>query len=191
MKTLDFTRNYNLSNLSKRDFVWKVCFDDRAEASYNLIEELAADVNVRKCRTIINCSYTDYRGSLLDRAAIQFVKEYYPKNIITEYNMYGGENAFIFNLNAMQIKDVEDLEIQSDCELNELTQRLVREATDRAYYFMEVYLTDKEKGRGEIESFFEVGLYEYITVYPMKLEYDREMLIDCLIDAGVYRETTN
>ena len=52
---------------------------------------------------VVNLSYTDYGGTLLDKVLIAFLKEKYTDNIIFEKTSWNGENAFVFGNVAKEI----------------------------------------------------------------------------------------
>lgn len=63
-------------------------------ASYNL--KLEAIRAIDDSKYVFNFAYTNYGGSILDRAMIEFAKEYYPDCLVWEETDWSGQNAYIF-----------------------------------------------------------------------------------------------
>lgn len=57
---------------------------------------------------VFNFAYTDYGGSILDRAMIEFAKEFYPDCIVWETTSWNGQNAYIFGELANEFASYEE-----------------------------------------------------------------------------------
>lgn len=59
-------------------------------------DSLLKEAKNKHADTYVNFAYTTYGGSFVDNVYIQYFKEKYPENIISEITSYNGENAFVF-----------------------------------------------------------------------------------------------
>lgn len=73
-------------------------------SSYELREALKD--KIKEGDYIVNFAYTDYGGSFFDKVFIQYFKENFPDNTISENTCYYGENCFIWGDIAKEFWEV-------------------------------------------------------------------------------------
>ena len=78
-----------------------------ATATSDLKDELRS--KMKKGDDVIHFAYTDYGGDFMDKVAIEYFEENYPKNTLSETTAYYGKNAFVFGKPATEwIESTED-----------------------------------------------------------------------------------
>ena len=70
-------------------------------ASAQLVNELTAS---HPDEVVINLSYTDYGGSIVDKLLISYLLEEGSKDIIVEQTSWNGQNAFVFGETAEELE---------------------------------------------------------------------------------------
>lgn len=73
---------------------------DDAIATSDLKDELRS--KMKKGDDVIHFAYTDYGGDFMDKVAIEYFEENYPKNTLSETTAYFGKNAFVFGKPATE-----------------------------------------------------------------------------------------
>jgi len=71
-----------------------------ATATSDLKDELRS--KMKKGDDIIHFAFTDYGGDFMDKVAIEYFEENYPKNTLSETTAYYGKNAFVFGKPATE-----------------------------------------------------------------------------------------
>jgi len=78
-----------------------------AIATSDLKDELRS--KMKKGDDVIHFAFTDYGGDFMDKVAIEYFEENYPKNTLSETTAYYGKNAFVFGKPATEwIESTED-----------------------------------------------------------------------------------
>jgi hypothetical protein len=71
-----------------------------AIATSDLKDELRS--KMEKGDDVIHFAFTDYGGDFMDKVAIEYFEENYPKNTLSETTAYYGKNAFVFGKPATE-----------------------------------------------------------------------------------------
>lgn len=113
----------------------------------------------------INAAYTDYGGTIIDKYFIQYMKENYPENVISENTSYCGENAFIFGEIVEEIME-KDILYFDDFE-DYLYDKIREEQTKEA----ERYIKEKEIESERVKEIFFDYFYR-TSVVTFGVEYN-------------------
>jgi hypothetical protein len=143
----------------------KVSDIDSEIATNDLKEEVKS--KMKKDDDVIHFAYTDYGGDFLDKVAIEYFEENYPKNIVVENTMYGGKNAFVFGKPAT--------------EWIESSENYILGFDDLESYYYE-RLNEEEAQ----------GFEDFLNDLRMSYQFDKEEVMDWLMEnrGGYYSVTT-
>jgi hypothetical protein len=93
----------NGGEMARGGFVTNI---DEAIGSQELKNELKSKMKPND--PIVAFAYTDYGGSFYDKVAIQYFKENYPNNIVSEITYYNGQNGIVFGEPAKQFLEASE-----------------------------------------------------------------------------------
>jgi hypothetical protein len=137
-------------------------------------------------KDVISFAYTDYGGGMIDKIAIAYFSEKYPKNIIKENTSYSGENAFVFGEVAKDwIEQTEDYPLGfDDFESYFYEKESEQENEDFSYFLDEIsgeYSFDKE----EVLSWLLKNRSGYYSMTTQGLDFSWDDLTKVLVDEGL------
>jgi hypothetical protein len=116
---------------------------------------------------VIHFAYTDYGGDFLDKVAIEYFEENYPKNIVSENTAYSGKNAFVFGTPAT--------------EWLEASENYLLGFDDIESYYYEKQNEEEYK-----------GFNDFLKDLRMKYAFNKKKVLDWLMEnrSGYYSVTT-
>jgi hypothetical protein len=157
---------------------------DDAIATPDLKEELRS--KMKKGDDVIHFAYTDYGGDFMDKVAIEYFEENYPKNTLSETTAYYGKNAFVFGKPA-----TEWLEASEDYPLGfeDFESYYYEKQNEQENEDFERFLDDLKRDGYEVSDEAIVWLNEnrsgYYGMTTQGLDFSYEDLTDDLKEEGL------
>ena len=162
-------------------------------ASEDLIDELKEKLNLKsddlKNQDVIAFAYTNYGGSIIDKYAIEYFLENYPRNIVVEETSYDGKNAFVFGKPAKEwMEQSDDYILGFDDFESFYYEKEYEDFMEGINFFIQDlkrdYIFDEEEVRDSLEEKF-TG---YFNVDTSGLDYSEEQMMDYLKTEGLIKE---
>jgi antirestriction protein len=162
-------------------------------ASEDLINELKEKLNLKsddlKNQDVIAFAYTNYGGSIIDKYAIEYFLENYPRNIVVEETSYDGKNAFVFGKPAKEwMEQSDDYILGFDDFESFYYEKEYEDFMEGINFFIQDlkrdYIFDEEEVRDSLEEKF-TG---YFNVDTSGLDYSEEQMMDYLKTEGLIKE---
>lgn len=171
----------------------KLKYINDAFASYELQDELREKLGIDENayslgdNVVISFAYTDYGGDFLDKVAIEYFKENYPDNTLSENTSYSGENAFVFGEPAQEwIDSTEDYPLGFE-DFEDFYYEKMNEAEYESFgYFLDDlerddYTFDNE----EVMSWLMENKGGYYSMTTQGLDFSYSDLTDELLEEGL------
>jgi hypothetical protein len=166
----------------------KVSNIDDEIATQELKEEVKS--KMKKGDAVIHFAFTDYGGDFLDKVAIEYFEENYPKNIVVENTAFSGKNAFVFGKPAQEwIEASEDYLLGfEDFESFYYEKNNEAEQEGFEYYLGELERDGYEFDMSEVLSWLIENKGGYYNVTTQGLDYSSDEITDELLDEGLIRK---
>jgi len=155
-----------------------------AIATSDLKDELRS--KMKKGDDVIHFAFTDYGGDFMDKVAIEYFEENYPKNTLSETTAYYGKNAFVFGKPA-----TEWLEASEDYPLGfeDFESYYYEKQNEQENEDFERFLDDLKRDGYEVSDEAIVWLNEnrsgYYGMTTQGLDFSYEDLTDDLKEEGL------
>lgn len=170
----------------------KLKYINDAFASYELQDDLRKKLGIDENaysvgdNVVISFAYTDYGGDFLDKVAIEYFKENYPDNTLSENTSYSGENAFVFGEPAQEwIDSTEDYPLGFE----DFEGFYSEKENDAEYESYEYFLSDLERDytfdTEEVMSWLMENKGGYYSMTTQGLDFSSSDLTDELLDEGL------
>lgn len=162
-------------------------------ASEDLIDRLKEKLKLKsddlKNQDVIAFAYTNYGGSIIDKYAIEYFLENYPKNIVVEDTSYSGKNAFVFGKPAKDwMEQTEDYILGYEDFESFYYEKENEDFMEGINFFIQDlkrnYIFNEEEVRDSLEEKFS----GYFNVETSGLDYMEETMIDYLKEEGLIKE---
>lgn len=130
---------------------------------------------------VFNFAYTNYGGTLLDKAMIAFANKYYPECIVSENTSWNGENAFVFGELAKIIGESNDI-IYADYKANfeDFVMEMENDLEIKAF----IEVSSQFEDANDAFDWLSEHRSGYYQCEPNYLDYNEAELIDTLQDNG-------
>jgi antirestriction protein len=162
-------------------------------ASEDLIDELKEKLNLKsedvKNQDVIAFAYTNYGGSIIDKYAIEYFLENYPRNIVVEETSYNGKNAFVFGKPAKEwMEQSDDYILGFDDFESYYYEKENEDFIQGINYFIQDLKRNYTFNEEEVKDSLEEEFTGYFNVYPDGLDYNEQIMIDYLNKEGLIKE---
>jgi antirestriction protein len=162
-------------------------------ASEDLIDELKEKLNLKsddlKNQDVIAFAYTNYGGTTIDKYAIEYFLENYPRNIVVEETSYNGKNAFVFGKPAKEWMEQSDDYILG---FNDFESFYYEKENEDFMEGINFFITDLQRyyifNIEEVRDSLEEKFYGYFNVDTSGLDYSHEQMEDYLKEEGLLKE---
>lgn len=166
----------------------KVSNIDDEIATQELKEEVKS--KMKKGDAVIHFAFTDYGGDFIDKVAIEYFEENYPKNIVVENTAYFGKNAFVFGKPAEEWIEASEDYILGFEDFESFYYEKINEAEQEGF---EDYLGDLERDgyefdMGEVLSWLMENKGGYYNVTTQGLDFSYGDITDELLEEGLIRK---
>ena len=162
-------------------------------ASEDLIDELKEKLNLKsddlKNKDVIAFAYTNYGGSTIDKYAIEYFLENYPKNIVVEETSYNGKNAFVFGKPAKDwMEQSDDYILGFDDFESYYYEKEYEDFMEGINYFIQDLKRNYTFNEEEVRDSLEEEFTGYFNVDTSGLDYNEQKMIDYLNEQGLIKE---
>jgi antirestriction protein len=162
-------------------------------ASEDLIDELKEKLNLKsedvKNQDVIAFAYTNYGGSIIDKYAIEYFLENYPRNIVVEETSYNGKNAFVFGKPAKEwMEQSDDYILGFDDFESYYYEKENEDFIQGINYFIQDLKRNYSFNEEEVRDSLQEEFTGYFNVYPDGLDYNEQIMIDYLNKEGLIKE---
>ena len=187
--------------LGKRDFSRggltgesaRVEFLKEEFASQDLIDELKEKLRLKsndlKNQDVIAFAYTNYGGTIIDKYAIEYFLENYPRNIVVEETSYNGKNAYVFGKPAKEwMEQSDDYVLGFDDFESFYYEKENEDFMEGINFFIQDLKRNYTFNEDEVRDSLEEKFYGYFNVDTSGLDYSEEQMIDYLNEEGLIKE---
>jgi len=162
-------------------------------ASEDLIDELKEKLNLKsedvKNQDVIAFAYTNYGGSIIDKYAIEYFLENYPRNIVVEETSYNGKNAFVFGKPAKEwMEQSDDYILGFDDFESYYYEKENEDFMQGINFFIQDLKRNYSFNEEEVRDSLQEEFYGYFNVSPDGLDYNEQTMIDYLNKEGLIKE---
>jgi antirestriction protein len=162
-------------------------------ASEDLIDELKEKLNLKsddlKNQDVIAFAYTNYGGSIIDKYAIEYFLENYPKNIVVEETSYNGKNAFVFGKPAKEwMEQSDDYILGFDDFESYYNEKENEDFMEGINFFIQDLKRNYTFNEEEVRDSLEEEFTGYFNVDTSGLDYNEQKMIDYLNKEGLIKE---
>ena len=166
----------------------KVSNIDDEIATQELKEEVKS--KMKKGDAVIHFAFTDYGGDFIDKVAIEYFEENYPKNIVVENTAYFGKNAFVFGKPAEEWIEASEDYILGFEDFESFYYEKTNEAEQEGFedYLGELEREEYEFDGGEVLSWLMENKGGYYNVTTQGLDFSSSDITDELLEEGLIRK---